>query len=184
MATHYFNNLNVNNGCFELFGFDILLDSNLNPWLLEVNLSPSMNCDSPLDQKIKSELIAECFNLSRVVPLNMRNKEDEYCKPNSEVKLLERKVLKDITNLEVMKDFKINKDIREVLWEAEEEMTRLTNFRRIFPSMTSLSYRKYFYNENPVNLFSILYLLERSEDTDIDQLKKAKKLYLKNFNRK
>lgn len=42
--------------CFELFGFDVLLDSDLKPWLLEVNLSPSMACDTPLDLKIKVPL--------------------------------------------------------------------------------------------------------------------------------
>ncbi len=175
---------NFGNSCFDLFGFDILLDSNLNPWLLEVNLSPSMNCDSPLDQKIKSELIAECFNLSRVIPFYMRNQEDEFCKGNQNTRELEKKILKETANLDIMNNFKINKELREILWEGEEELKRLKLFRRIFPSLNSLNYRKYFYNENPVNLFSILFAIERDETIDHDQFRKLKKLNLKNITKK
>eukprot|EP01022_Parablepharisma_sp_SALTPOND_P014233 TRINITY_DN191_c0_g1_i1.p1 TRINITY_DN191_c0_g1~~TRINITY_DN191_c0_g1_i1.p1 ORF type:complete len:624 (-),score=34.24 TRINITY_DN191_c0_g1_i1:6279-8150(-) len=59
--------------CFELLGFDILLDSTLTPWLLEVNLSPSLNCDAPLDQKIKGELIADLFTMIGIVPIDQRD---------------------------------------------------------------------------------------------------------------
>jgi hypothetical protein len=49
--------------CFELLGFDVLLDENLKPWLLEVNMSPSMNTDTPLDVEIKTKLLVDFFNL-------------------------------------------------------------------------------------------------------------------------
>lgn len=51
------------NNCFELYGFDILIDDNLKPWLLEINLSPSLNCDSPLDVRIKSAMLADLLTL-------------------------------------------------------------------------------------------------------------------------
>jgi tubulin polyglutamylase TTLL5 len=54
--------------CLELYGFDVLVDTSLQPWLLEVNLCPSLSCDAPLDLKIKSHLIADFFNLA-LLPL-------------------------------------------------------------------------------------------------------------------
>ncbi|CAK0838791.1 unnamed protein product [Prorocentrum cordatum] len=43
--------------CFEVYGFDAIVDEDLKPWLLEVNLSPSMQAESPLDWQIKSSLL-------------------------------------------------------------------------------------------------------------------------------
>lgn len=48
--------------CYELFGFDVLLDKQLKPWLMEVNISPSMKASCPLDFKLKSDLAIDLFN--------------------------------------------------------------------------------------------------------------------------
>ncbi|XP_071164164.1 tubulin polyglutamylase TTLL5-like isoform X48 [Mytilus edulis] len=53
--------------CFELYGFDLLIDDNMKPWVLEVNLSPSLACDSPLDSKIKTNMISDLLSMSGIV---------------------------------------------------------------------------------------------------------------------
>ena len=63
------------NNCFELFGFDILLDDELKPWLIEVNLSPSMNCDTKLDHSIKGPLIRDTFTVVGVPAIPIRTEE-------------------------------------------------------------------------------------------------------------
>jgi hypothetical protein len=49
--------------CFELYGFDIMLDSDLKPWLLEVNISPSFSSSSPFDKTVKTKLACDTFTL-------------------------------------------------------------------------------------------------------------------------
>ena len=49
-----------------IFSFDILIDDNLNPWLLEVNHTPSFTTDTPLDYWIKYYLIADTINLLHI----------------------------------------------------------------------------------------------------------------------
>eukprot|EP00056_Hartaetosiga_gracilis_P008244 m.117697 g.117697 ORF g.117697 m.117697 type:complete len:1067 (+) comp12878_c0_seq3:129-3329(+) len=58
------------NNCFELYGFDILIDSDLKPWLIEVNLSPSLSCGAPVDMKIKTHLVADFFNLGIIAMMD------------------------------------------------------------------------------------------------------------------
>ena len=48
--------------CFELYGFDILLDDVLKPWLIEVNFSPSLGGDSTTDQTVKEGLIEDVLD--------------------------------------------------------------------------------------------------------------------------
>lgn len=55
--------------CFELFGFDILIDEKLKPWLLEVNFSPALGNDCTQDELVKKPLlndILEALNFTEV----------------------------------------------------------------------------------------------------------------------
>ncbi|KFB45854.1 AGAP002623-PA-like protein [Anopheles sinensis] len=47
--------------CFEVLGFDILIDHKLKPYVLEVNHSPSFHTDEAIDKEIKEALIADTF---------------------------------------------------------------------------------------------------------------------------
>lgn len=56
--------------CFEVLGMDVILDSNLKPYLLEVNHTPSFTTDTPLDKSIKKNLIRDTLLLLNVNPKN------------------------------------------------------------------------------------------------------------------
>lgn len=43
--------------CFEVYGYDIIIDAELRPWLIEVNSSPSMSATTTADRIMKHELI-------------------------------------------------------------------------------------------------------------------------------
>lgn len=65
-------NVPYRDNCFEVLGFDILLDEAFRPWLLEINLSPSLNTDSGLDLKIKGSMISDLFTMMGVVAIDQR----------------------------------------------------------------------------------------------------------------
>jgi D-alanine-D-alanine ligase-like ATP-grasp enzyme len=52
--------------CFQILGFDILIDKNFRPWLIEVNQSPSFGTDSPLDYQVKKSVIGDAFKLLNI----------------------------------------------------------------------------------------------------------------------
>ncbi|XP_054263575.1 probable tubulin polyglutamylase TTLL2 isoform X1 [Macrosteles quadrilineatus] len=51
------------NNCFEFYGFDVLVDSSLRPWLLEVNLSPALGNDCDVDPAVKKPMLHDMFDL-------------------------------------------------------------------------------------------------------------------------
>lgn len=58
-------NITSRYNCYELFGIDVLLDEDLKPWLLEVNISPSLHSASPLDIHVKGPLVSTVLNIAQ-----------------------------------------------------------------------------------------------------------------------
>ncbi|CAJ1441065.1 unnamed protein product [Effrenium voratum] len=51
--------------CFELFGFDVLLDADLRPWLCEVNSQPSLGVGGKVDLAVDRAMLSSLFQLVR-----------------------------------------------------------------------------------------------------------------------
>ena len=49
--------------CFELYGYDILIDQNLKPWLIEINSSPSLSTTTKGDFILKKRLINDVIDI-------------------------------------------------------------------------------------------------------------------------
>lgn len=94
-------------GCYELLGLDCLVDAQLKPWILECNLSPSMEvCAAPADggdveAKVKRQMIADMVSL---LGLNTPPGEVGPSDP-----------------------------AERIVIEAEREQARAGRFRRVFP---------------------------------------------------
>lgn len=63
------------NTCLELLGFDVMLDSNLKPWLIEVNSSPALSIDGFIDSVVKPSLIRDTINMCNFEPRAERTEE-------------------------------------------------------------------------------------------------------------
>ena len=50
-------------GSFELFGYDFMIDQELRPWLIEVNMSPSMEYSTPVTKKLVKMMLHDMGKL-------------------------------------------------------------------------------------------------------------------------
>jgi hypothetical protein len=51
-------------GCFELFGFDFLLDDALNPYLIEINTNPAIYTDTQVQKDLLPKLVEDIVKMS------------------------------------------------------------------------------------------------------------------------
>lgn len=47
-----------------MYGYDILVDANLKPWLLEINASPSLTTTTKIDKDLKTNLIKDVYKIT------------------------------------------------------------------------------------------------------------------------
>ena len=50
--------------CFEIFGYDFIIDNNFKPWILEINNNPGLGISSPLIEKLIPRMLDDAFRLT------------------------------------------------------------------------------------------------------------------------
>ena len=61
--------------CFELYGFDVMVDDTLRPWLLEVNASPSLSANTTEDYWVKYGLLDDVITVLDIEGRGLVNKD-------------------------------------------------------------------------------------------------------------
>lgn len=57
-------NMNNRKYCFEIFGFDLIMDSDLNVFILEVNTNPGLEESSPIIKTLVPRMIDDALKLT------------------------------------------------------------------------------------------------------------------------
>ncbi|KAK1117906.1 hypothetical protein K0M31_015577 [Melipona bicolor] len=130
--------------CFELLGFDVLLDWKLRPYLLEVNHSPSFHTDAQIDKDIKEGLLTNTFEMLNLQQCDKRKIIEEDRKRVRD-RLLQGINSRDgsmneSTNGTTKPDKSEDYLQKQFKWEDEH----VGNFRKIYPCSDSEKYQPFF----------------------------------------
>ncbi|XP_045558444.1 tubulin polyglutamylase ttll6 isoform X3 [Salmo salar] len=132
-----FPNHAAGSACFEILGFDVLLDHRLRPWLLEVNHSPSFTTDSRLDREVKDSLLYDTLVLINLGACDRRKITEE-----------EKRRVKERLQQNRSREAR-SEELRQSQAASVEQMRRyeakhLGGFRGIYPCEGGEKYEKYF----------------------------------------
>ncbi|XP_063368141.1 tubulin polyglutamylase ttll6-like [Cydia amplana] len=113
--------------CFEILGFDILLDHKLHPYILEVNHSPSFHTDTQLDREVKEGLLTDTFTMLNIWQCDKRRVLEEDRRRIRD-RLLQTNKFSEVVSGE-------EKEPEKTPWQTQIqwEETHLGNFRRVYP---------------------------------------------------
>ncbi|XP_030610170.1 tubulin polyglutamylase ttll6 isoform X2 [Archocentrus centrarchus] len=123
--------------CFEILGFDVLLDHRLKPWVLEVNHSPSFTTDSQLDREVKDALLYDTLVLINLGACDRRKITKE-----------ERRKVKERLQQHRSREAR-SEELRQCQAATVKQMEgyeakHLGGFKRIYPREGGEKYDKYF----------------------------------------
>ena len=167
IAAETARNVRTDNGCFKLFGFDIFLDADLKPWLLEVNNIPSLHINT-IDAFVNRPMVAEMFNIvgrshspshspsdtvcntptGLRIPRSVATKHEKAIRSAlgvSTVRLWEERQDREEV-MEVMAESSLSSPLSSLteadisaLMTAEDELSQTREWSRIFPVASSVS---------------------------------------------
>jgi hypothetical protein len=64
MSVRYKINMRNRKYCYEVFGYDFIIDENFTPYLLEINTNPGLEDSSPLISKLVPRMIEDSLKLT------------------------------------------------------------------------------------------------------------------------
>eukprot|EP01064_Diplonema_japonicum_P024147 TRINITY_DN34641_c0_g1_i1.p1 TRINITY_DN34641_c0_g1~~TRINITY_DN34641_c0_g1_i1.p1 ORF type:complete len:577 (+),score=109.66 TRINITY_DN34641_c0_g1_i1:46-1776(+) len=124
------------NGCFEIFGVDVLVEESFKVSLLEVNIMPSVNTVSPLDAKVKCNFLADLLTLVGIAhPSPQQQQQQPPLLRRSSSKLTPVDPLKPPypTIGEYLPV--LSPHLQAVIKASEDECHRKGAFSRVFPTL-------------------------------------------------
>ncbi|XP_053716271.1 tubulin polyglutamylase TTLL7 isoform X3 [Synchiropus splendidus] len=141
--------------CFEVLGFDIILDRKLKPWLLEINRAPSFGTDQKIDYDVKKGAL---LNALKLLNIRASDKKRNLAQQKAEAQRRlyghgsTKKLLASSSDWEKQRHTLERRreelkerlaQVRKQICREEHEREHLGNYRRIYPPDDKLLLERY-----------------------------------------